>query len=121
MGRVFDALLGVLSLVPFGTAFVPPSVEYFSPSSAEDAFTSIEQFTRDVPIQWLDSWLIVSVVSGLILAAAFSLLMRGASSPSPELRPIWVVLLFALAPLSLPVFWYCYLRSGRRLVSNMSR
>lgn len=120
MSRIFYLSLGVLSLLPFASAVIPPVIEYFKPPSAADAFLSIEHFTRDVPNQWLQPWVIVSVASGLVLAAVFSLLMRRAPSPGADLKPIWVVLLFALAPLSLPVFWYCYLRPGTRAASSTS-
>jgi hypothetical protein len=118
--RLFYQFLGVLSLVPLGAALVPPVFAHFKSPSAEEAFISVEFLSREAPAQWLDPWIAVSLVSGLIIAVAFSLLMRRASSPASDLRPIWVVLLFALAPISQPVFWLCYLRPRRQPTSNTS-
>jgi hypothetical protein len=118
--RILYLALGVLSLLPFSAAIFPPIYEHFGSPPARDAFLSIDYLTREVPLQWLDPWVTVSIVSGLILAIAFSILMRRLSSPTAEYRPIWVVLLFGLAPFALPVFWYCYLRTARAPTSNTS-
>jgi hypothetical protein len=104
--------LGPLTLVPMFCALYPLGEMYCFEPSVDDAFISIEYLTRNQPPPFSDPWFVVPLVTGFLLAITFTLMMRGAEAPSRELRPIWVVLLFAAAPFSLPVFWFCYVRPG---------
>jgi hypothetical protein len=117
--RLFHLSLGPLSLIPIGCLMLRIAMPHIWPVSADDAWNSLE-FMTSVPIQWLDPWGVTAIASGAILAIVFCVLMRGSDRPTHELKPIWVVLLFAAAPISLPVFWFSYLRASGSPTSNKS-
>jgi hypothetical protein len=118
--RLLRLALGPLSVTPLACLLLRVLVPHFWSSSEADAFNSTEYMTRSVPIEWLDPWGVASIALGTILAIVFCLIMRGSDRPPKELKPIWMVLLFAASPISLPVFWFSYFRTSDSPTSNNS-
>jgi hypothetical protein len=117
--RLFQLSLGPLSLIPIACLVLRLIMPHLWPASTDDAWNSLEYMTS-VPVQWLDPWGVAAITSGVVVAIVFCLLMRGSDRPTHELKPIWAVLLFAPSPISLPVFWFSYLRTSSSLTSNKS-
>lgn len=114
-------LLGFASLVPLIAALVPWPFPFGNRPSEDSAFADVTYVSRSVPVAYLvDPWLLVTLASSVVLAVTFCVLVRRSSHPSADLKPIWVVLLFTLSPVSLPVFWYAYLRKAVVPASNDS-
>jgi hypothetical protein len=113
-------LLGFASLVPLISAFVPLPSSFVQTPSEHSAFADVTYMNRSVPVAYLDSWFLVMIVSSVVLAITFCVLMWRSANPSADLKPVWVVLLFTLSPVSLPVFWYAYLRKETMPTSSNS-